>query len=434
MTTGMSARLSALLKKPALRQGGAVVVDQGFLSAAMFITSLLLARASIKEEYALYVLGWSLLMILQGFPKALINTPVTVYTPRLSPDERRAYHGSTLIHIILICVTIVTGMLIVYWWSAEYGSPKSSGLIYMLPLLVLVLVPLFLREYIRNALLAQLDIWTSTRANIFSTLILFVAVSWMYTSNVLTVNTALAAIAATSLIAVLSMSLTYYHHITLFKRRIFSDLKKNWKIGKWILINVFAFMGASQAYPWLLLYFLGAESVAVFGVCFTLAAALNPLLVGASGYIFPRMAHSLKNDDLTNLIRLMRKSMLMLSIPFLLWLILGSIFSEQLITILYSGAYQGFGVLFVLLLIKAAIESISTPIAAALQTLERTNLITLGLITGAGVTLLLGPVMIVKFGLNGAGVSAIMAAVVSSAVKLWGLRKALRTKDVARYN
>jgi hypothetical protein len=37
-----------------------------------------------KEEYALYMLGWSLLLAIKGVQEALINLPFTIYAPRLS--------------------------------------------------------------------------------------------------------------------------------------------------------------------------------------------------------------------------------------------------------------------------------------------------------------------------------------------------------------
>src|SRR5205814_5715341 len=56
----MIGKLRLYLEKPALRQGSLVLLDQGFVSLATFLTGAMLARATEKGEYSAYVLAASL--------------------------------------------------------------------------------------------------------------------------------------------------------------------------------------------------------------------------------------------------------------------------------------------------------------------------------------------------------------------------------------
>jgi O-antigen/teichoic acid export membrane protein len=123
------------------------------------------------------------------------------------------------------------------------------------------------------------------------------------------------------------------------------------------------------------------------------------------------MSHSYKDGSMSNLVRLLRKSILILCLPYLLWLIIGLIFSEEIIEIFYVEKFAGYGSLFILLLISTTIDFVFAPLANALQVLEKTRTITISLIVGALVTLLIGSLLINEFGLIGAGISSIVSIV-----------------------
>jgi O-antigen/teichoic acid export membrane protein len=216
--------------------------------------------------------------------------------------------------------------------------------------------------------------------------------------------------------------------------RFISDLARGWRIGKWIIVNTIGYTVASQAYPWMLLYFLNPQTVAVFGVCLAVAGIFTPLLRGGTAYILPRMAHAYKNGDDVNLSRMLRLSLLVLGLPYGAWFIVGSMVGDELVTLFYTDVYQGYGLLVTLLLAKTFVESVATPLTNVLQTLERTDVIAVALIIGAGVTLMLGPIVIMQAGLNGAGAAALLSSVATAAWKWLSIRKILRQKAQDRAN
>jgi O-antigen/teichoic acid export membrane protein len=419
-------KLRSFLERPAFRQGSLVLLDQGFLSLATFATGAMLARATDKDQYSVYVLAVSLILFLQGFPRALVNVPFTVYAPHLSDSDRRIYQGSAFFHTLVLCVLVAAGMFAAYLLSGPDTGQGSASLIAALPLLALVTNSLFLREFIRNALLARLQIRAGVGANILATTSQLVLTAWLFALHRLTIEYAFQITALTSLLAAMYMLWSQRAEMQVVRRRLWVDLLHALRTGRWILIEVFAYLGASQVYPWLLLYFLDPRTVAVFGVCSAFAGLLGPFLRGASGYIHPRMVHGYKDSNARALLRLLWLSVLVLSIPYGAWLVFGGLFAEELVTLIYGQGYSGYAGLTMLLLIRAMVEGVSSPVSQALQTMERADIVTQSLILGTIITLGLGPLLIMYMGLIGAGVAAAASSAVSASWKWIILRKLVR--------
>jgi O-antigen/teichoic acid export membrane protein len=102
--------------------------------------------------------------------------------------------------------------------------------------------------------------------------------------------------------------------------------------------------------------------------------------------------------------RLLGKSILLLCPIYLLWLIIGISFSDELMSLVYSEKFNDVSFLFVLLLIMTTIDFVFAPLTSTLQVLEKTKAVTVSLIIGALVTLLLSPFFIKEYGLYGVGV------------------------------
>ena len=421
---------SSLARKPAVLQGSAVVLDQGILSLATFLIGVLVARSTSKDEYGIYVLGWSLLMIFQSAHRGLIMLPFTVYVSRQSRNAQNSYKGSVLIHTLVICATIIIGLLGISHVMANKAMPDTVSVQMLLPVLSVLLVPFLLRELLRGILLAQLRVFESLIPNIMASFIFIALVVGYFVVNELTYSSPFMLLALTSALAVAIMGWNDRSQLTIRLQQIWPDFQKNWKIGKWMLVNLVAFAAAAHSYLWLLLFMLGSESVAAFGACAAVAGLLAPFLRGATSYILPRMSHSYDGKDARGLIRILRLSTMVLAIPYGIWLLAGGILGDRLITLIYSPEYQGYGLLFILLLIKTTVEGMMTPLTSALQALEKPHITTQSLVLGAAVALVAGYALINRYGLTGAGMAAMMSSSVMAGYKWWAIRRLISAEKI----
>jgi len=66
----------------ALNQGLLSLGDQAVASITNFATGVIIARASSKEQFGLYMLGFTLILLVTDLQTSLIATPYMVYAPR----------------------------------------------------------------------------------------------------------------------------------------------------------------------------------------------------------------------------------------------------------------------------------------------------------------------------------------------------------------
>jgi len=402
-------KIYKLLTSHALKQGLVVLVDQGLMSLVTFITGVLIARSSSEQEYALYMLGWTVLLSFKGVQEALINLPFTVYAPRLVGSKQELYQGSTLIHTLIFCFMV--GVLVLFldvfnsYQSIQYGFELFE----LAPLLLFLLSSFVFRDFLRNSLLAQLEIWASVRINGTTSIILITTIGLLYYGQLLIPANTYLLFSIAFGVAALVMYWQHRARYRVDRTLLWLHFLKNWQLGKWALVGNFAFTGSRSSYPWLILYFLDYESVAAYYACLALALAPAPFLRGAGAYVLPRMSHSYKEGVTKDLIRLLRKSILILCVPYLLWLLFGYFLSDEIIELFYVEKFKGYGYLFVLLLVATTIDFVFAPLTNALQVLEKTRAITVSLIIGAFITLILGSFLIKDFGLPGAGLASIIS-------------------------
>lgn len=403
-------KLKSWLVRPAVHQGAYVFVDQAMMSLGTFLAGVLVARATSKEEFGVYVLAWSFMSIIMGVHRAMVVLPFTVLSPNLADKERDPYQGSGIVHTVLFGALSMLGLGIWAAWPHSSAEATRAAITDTLPLLALMMLPFLLREYMRSALFARLEFRSGATANVIASMLMVAGISAAYYADVLNVKSAFAVIAATSFVAV--VALMHRHP----GRRptcatAWSDLRRSLKLGKWFILNVIAFGIVSQIYPWLLLYIMDAQAVAAFGACLAVAGVLAPLLRGANAFILPKMAHSRNADNgHAGMLRLLRLSLVVLAVPYLAWLIIGGLFAEQIMVFFYSDRYTGYGTLLMLLIVKTMIDSLSTPVTSALQALERPVVTTVSLVIGAVISLVAGYALIKSTGLVGAGIVACIAA------------------------
>lgn len=405
----------------------AVIVDQGMMSLGTFIVGVLVARAISTEQYGVFVLGWSLVAIVLGVQRAIVVLPFTVYSPRMSSEERGRHLGSGLLHTLVIGLVAIVVFLVMAWEAPR--KPGKAGLVMALPLIALVIVPNLLREQMRSAAIAQLNFIGSAKANIAASCLMLTAAAALYTENLLTLESSYLVIGGSSLFA--AMLLIYRQWVTLriTPSAFIFDFLCSIRIGKWILVNVFAFTLASQIFPWLIQWSLDTSQVGAYGACFAVAGVLNPFLRGINAYSLPRMTHGYKDSHSGNLFRIMRKTVLVVAIPYGIWIVLGSVFAEDIMQLLYNGKYAGHRLLVGLLILRTAIESISTPLISALQTMERPDITTSSMAIGAITGVTAGILLVQAYGLPGAGLAAVLSSLSSSAWRLLCLKKLYRERN-----
>ena len=409
--------------KHAIGHGMLVLLDQGTLSLANFAVGVLLARAVSKEDYSAYVIGWSLIFLVFSINRSLVNTPFTIFYPRQSEQGLRRYFGSTILFSLLL--TALALIIIFNFSKLQYfsGSPIAEAL----PIVAWAIIPICLRDFTRAALIAQLKIRQSVSISLISSILLASATGILFVSNELNIVRAFYVIALTQTIAILAMIAHDRKEIEWRMSELVPTIKRHLRIGKWLLAGSLGYAVLVQIYPWLILHFNGAESVAIVGVAGAFASLPGPLLRGLEAYLLSRMSHSLSDKpEGKELVTLVQKSITLLLFPYLGWLVVAVFLGDYLVSLIYSNSYSGNGTLITLVVLGSAMWSVSTPLVTALQVMEKANIVTLSIVLSAVVAAITGTLLISNFGLIGAGLTMVIVATVGVTIRLLGFLVAIR--------
>ena len=103
----------ALPSADARLKGLVSLADQAVVSAANFVTGVILARACAKEELGLYLLGLSLMLVALDIQTALLATPYMIHSPRLQAGALCRYSGATFVQQLILSGTFAAGLMVV---------------------------------------------------------------------------------------------------------------------------------------------------------------------------------------------------------------------------------------------------------------------------------------------------------------------------------
>ena len=123
------------------------VADQGVVSVAGFVTSILIGR-SAPSELGVYYIAMSIVLFVKGIQHQMIAIPYTIYQHQRSGSDSDQYRGSCLTqHFGLMVFALVIMLGITIALCLGFGS---SDIIPSLVVLLALIPVLMLRELARH--------------------------------------------------------------------------------------------------------------------------------------------------------------------------------------------------------------------------------------------------------------------------------------------
>lgn len=407
------------ISKQSLQQGAGVIFDQGFYSLTNFITGVLLARMLAKEAYGIYVLAMSLIVLFMGVQRAVISSPYTIHSPKYSGMDFRQYTGSVFLHqLVLLSAAIITGTLlsVVYFPDTDIFSERK----YIFLTFGIAVAGVLLRDYVRSYLLARIEIWKSISMGVLINIAQLIILWIVFLREKLTINNAFLIVGICSFVPAVLYFLKN-SSVALYHKRILEDFLVNIKVGRWMLGNTVVYVLISQSYYWLVAFFSNKSDVAVLGVTFSLANLLGPFLQGMNAFILPKMAHEKSSGNPMGIVRIMKKSIFILSPIYCLWLIAGIVFGKFLLHYIYSAKYSEYHLVLAILIVSSFISGITSPLNTALDAFERPDITFRSLVVGLLVTLIVGAMLVYQWGIYGAVVGVLLSNMTNSLLRYRGI-------------
>jgi O-antigen/teichoic acid export membrane protein len=404
-----------LSREKALHQGFVSLADQAVASATNFVTGVIIARACSKEEFGLYMLGFSLILLITDFQTTLISIPYMVYAPRLNGRTHALYTGSTLIHQLAFC--LLTMLALVCGAFAATIGVGPRGLEPILWALVAVIGLIMLREFARRVCFARLELMT---AFVFDTCIAVGQIGGLLLLarfGLLSASRAYWVIGTVCGIAVLwwLWSDREFYHPRMSES--LADLKKNWVVGKWVFASGLVWTISMNLYPWLLAAFHGIASTGVWAACLGVVSVGNPALLGIQNLVGPKISHVYATEGPRALRRMVLKITAVIVIPMSLLCLVMFFWGGRLIALLYGRQYAGNNLVVAILALNLLVTAAAFSFSRALFAIERADVDFLVNFAALFIMVTLGLWLVRVLGPLGAALGLLGASLVTSAVR-----------------
>lgn len=263
------------------------LVDQGIVSVAGFVTTILIGRYS-SSELGVYYIALHIVLFVRGIQQQMICIPYTIYQHQHSDQRAEQYRGSCLVQhfgLMALALLFVAGQTIftVNGWGEAESVPTLLVLLALLPVLMM-------REIARH--------YCFTHLKKVSALIIDASISALQIGALLALSyfgylPSYAAWAVIGLASLLTIAVWYFKSgpkIGFFKSSIKSDWGQNWSFGKWAVAGQLVGSFPSFLLPLVLASVVSTTGTGYFAAAMTLIGLANIFNSGMTNFLTPRAA------------------------------------------------------------------------------------------------------------------------------------------------
>ena len=323
----------------ARKAGSGAFVDQGIISGLNFLTFLVLARWMPVDAFGAYVLAYSGLMFFQSFQHALVTRAHNVLGARRKGSDYQTFTQSVLALVTggAFIVGSFLGLIAVVFWL--FGLPGWAG---ALAGLAVASAPWLIQDAIRRLLYTSERIGAATINDAVSYILQFGAILWLYLSGAQgSVFLVLGVLGASSLVAVLAgLAQLGSALLTRPDRNSFlENTRAVWHYGKWLSSGELVGWIGQNGNTWLIGGLLGAPLVAGYRAATYVTNLFNPFDLAVSNYLPVKAARVLEEDGHSGMIRWLRRSALLLCVPYVMLATGITFFSFELLGLFYDARY-----------------------------------------------------------------------------------------------
>ncbi len=332
----MAAWPLSLLSGAAARDGFWAAFDQGSISAANFLATILIARSSTPADLGIYGVGFTALHLARAVQDGLVVQPVSVIGATLPPEDGRRYITSTgLIQLLLAClsslVVAVCGAVVL-----DLGNDMAGAVLLALPF---SFFSWQLQEYLRRLLYLRGSVFSAVLNTALANVIRLAFMAFLALQGRLTGPDGLDAIAWGSLAALAPGLWATRRFWSARPFNLWETWKRNWGFGRWILGSSLANWSAVEFYPVLTAGMVSFSAAGAYRALQNLVAPVHLLLRATDTFLTPRAARLYHENGRRSLTRALRLTYLFAGIPIFSLLGLAVLFPVPLLRSLYGETY-----------------------------------------------------------------------------------------------
>lgn len=403
-----------------------VLFDQAIVSGGNFMTTVLLGRHAGEEALGVYRMGMSVVVMMISLPMSLVWTPYNVYSAQMSIRRRAAYQWSMCVHIVGVAVVAAAALL-----AASIFAGSDWRLLFWS--LAAIVVALLLREHARRMCFARMDareavvLDATVTALQLAGLVALIALGWLTGERAFLVIGAACVVG----LALFPQLIAARRPVRASGSRTLVDFRRNWRMSKYLFAGALMYSCSNGAYPWLLGLLHGEAAVGRLAAAEGAIFLANPLLIAATNYFGPAMAHTLKDRGVEGLHQQVVRCTAGLAAVMLIFTGVMYLVGGQFVALVYGAKFDKLGAVVVALCFAQVVTAALIPLRSGLLALDEGRLMVIGGVIRLVSLVAVGIVAVQSWGPIGVAVGMLCGDLAAMSVLLFCLKSQLRRRLAA---
>jgi O-antigen/teichoic acid export membrane protein len=367
------------------------LLDQALVSGSNFLTGILLARYLGISEFGVFSLAWMVILFVNNMQISLIAAPMMSIGPKQANAEATAYYSAVFIQQFIlsgsVSIIVASGLKISTFFSSEWNQ---NSLIWPLTVSVFCFMSQdFLRRYfftVEKVFLAFLIDAISYLGQVIG-IILFSSTTKLDSTLALWIVAATSA--AGSVFGIIRIEKIRFDHSMLWFFTV-----KNWLFSSWITGSSIIQWAGSQGVLAIAGVYLGATSLGGIRAVSNLVAPINVLMLSMNNImpIITSKKYHLYGHNVLLKYLLRFTIILVLSVSSICYIV--TIYSDELMSLLYGTSYTHFSSLVFYQSIYAISGALIVPLVFYLRAIEETIWLAISTAFAAGMSILVCYILI----------------------------------------
>ena len=366
-------RRSGVLDRLRWRLAGrtlAALADQSLVSGANFATNIILARALKINEYGIFALIWMIVLFVNGLQYSFVVTPMMSIGPKQEVAAQPKYFGAVFIQqaVFAVCTAGFLSVLIAF---GSRWTPLPDLRALGMPIAV-VTFSYLMQEFLRRYFFCLRKSKNALVIDILSYLCQLPLLAWFWYRGTLSLPSALAIIAATSLVS-FATGLFWIERIAFDRSSTRSVFLRHWHISRWLLPTAFMQWGAGNIFVLVAPLYYGAAALASLRAANNLMGVAHIWFLGLDNVVPPEAARRLATGGFNRMLDYVRKIFFRWGAVTVAFALIIAAFPHTWLQLVYGGKYGNADSVLRLYALLYVITFTGGPVRAALQALEYTK-------------------------------------------------------------
>jgi O-antigen/teichoic acid export membrane protein len=382
------------------------LADQALISAANFVTLVLLARGLAPSEFGAFVLAYTGLLLVNGLQGALVTGPHNVVGQGHRATDYRSYTSSTAVSQVAFALAAAALALAGAALVALADTSAAE--------LVLATVPALLawqaQEFARRVLYTEGRFGTAMVTDVVAYGGQAVVFAALVAADTVTPVGALLVVAATSAAGALVGFWAIRASLGGAIRR--SSILENWIFGRWLGAAIAASWFVSQVYLYLAAVLIDSTASGALKAAQIVLGPLSAFYLFLGTVLPIRFAARREVDGDSGLHSSLRRAFALTAGPSLLYCVLAAVFAEPILNVLYGDQYDAYASVVRILAVFSALMLGVFLVSSALTARRQTKALFTGSLAGAVLGVALGWAFVEAWGVDGAAIGMVAGALV----------------------